>query len=78
VVCQDDDFVFDSEFLALKFRDQEVVGAWSIFFFYDLVVQVGMFGLERLDSVQNGHCEPSFPAQIDDQYVNATPPRQLL
>jgi hypothetical protein len=73
-VGQIGDLIFDSEFLALKFRDQKLVRAWSVLFFDDLVVQVGVFGLERFDAVQNGHCEPSFPAQIDDQYVNATLP----
>jgi hypothetical protein len=78
VVCQVSDLVFDSKFLALKFGDPEFVGARSVLFYFDPMVQVGMFGLERFDSVQNGHCEPSFPAQIDDQRMNATPPRPVL
>jgi hypothetical protein len=78
VMNQIGDFVFDSKFLALKFGDPEFVGARSVLFYFDPMVQVGMFGLERFDSVQNGHCEPSFPAQIDDQRMNATPPRPVL
>ena len=74
MVCQTGDLVFDPKFLALKFRDEELVRTRSVFFFENLVVDVGVFGLERFDSVQNGHCEPSFPAQLDDQYVNPTPP----
>src|SRR3546814_7260935 len=53
VMNQIGDFVFDSKFLALKFGDPEFVGARSVFFFFDPMVQVGMFGLERFDSVQN-------------------------
>jgi len=49
------DFVFDSEFLAFKFRDTEFVGVWSLVLVFDGLFQCGVPGAQSFDMLGNRH-----------------------
>lgn len=71
------DLIFDAKLLALKFRDYEVVGVRSVFFFIDEVFEFSMLGPQGFHVLCHGHIDPP----ISDRNVtlaDANPSRQSL
>jgi hypothetical protein len=53
------DLVLDAQLLALQGRNHHGIRQWSMGFFVDFVLEAGVLGLERLDTVFDGHRKTS-------------------
>src|SRR5262245_39590277 len=77
LAAQRGDLIFDAKLLAFKFRDDEVVGVRSVFFFVYEVLEFSMLGPQRIHVLCHGHLDPP----ISDRNVtlrDANPARQAL
>jgi hypothetical protein len=71
------DLIFDAKLLAFKFRDYEVVGVRSVFFFVNEMFEFSMLGPQGFHVLCHGHVDPP----ISDRNVtpgDANPSRQAL
>ena len=67
LAVQGGDLIFDAKLLAFKFRDYEVVGVRSVFFFIDEVFEFSMLGPQGFHVLCHGHIDPP----ISDRNVTA-------
>jgi len=77
LATQRSDLIFDAKLLAFKFRDYEVVGVRSVFFFVNEVLEFSMLGPQGFHVLCHGHVDPP----ISDRNVtpgDANPGRQAL
>jgi hypothetical protein len=77
LATQRGDLIFDAKLLAFKFRDDEVVGVRSVFFFVYEILKFRMLGPQRFNVLCHGHLDPP----ISDRNVtrgDANPARQAL
>ena len=77
LAAQRGDLIFDTKLLPFKFRDYDVVGVWSVFFFVNEILEFSMLGPQRFNVLCHGHLDPP----ICDRNVtpgDANPSRQAL
>ena len=55
LAAQGGDLIFDAQLLPFKFRDHEVVGMRSVFFFVDEIFEFSMLGPQRFHALCHGH-----------------------
>ena len=53
------DLIFDAKLLPFKFRDYDVVGVRSVFFFVDEIFEFSMLGPQCIHVLCHGHARPS-------------------
>lgn len=60
LVAQSNDFVFYSQFLALKLCDAEVVWVGAVVFFFNLFIERRVLGTKGFDMFVDRHAIPPF------------------
>jgi len=77
LAAQRGDLIFDAQLLAFKFRDDEVVGVRSVFFFVNEMLEFCMLGPKGFHVLCHGHLD----SPISDRNItpaDANPSRQAL
>jgi len=59
LATQRGDLIFDAKLLPFKFRDYDVVGVRSVFFFVDEIFEFSMLGPQRIHVFYQRHARPS-------------------